>query len=85
MHGLAWLPDAPNVEQILASSDDIEREALIEHVDRIVSTTNPAILPDRSNADDAPLSKTNPHICNLPYAEVEDFDQDLADLIATCQ
>ena len=50
-----------------------------------MSTTNPAILPDGSNVDDAPLPKTNPHICNLPYAEVEDFDQDLADLIATCQ
>ena len=54
-------------------------------MDRIVTSTNPAILPDGSNADDAPLPRTNPHICNLPYAEVEDFNQDLACLITTCQ
>ena len=35
--------------------------------------------------DEAPPPKTNPHICNVPYSEVDDFDQDLADLIATCQ
>ena len=29
--------------------------------------------------------RPTPHICNRPYSEVEDFDQDLADLIATCQ
>ena len=88
VHGLAWLPDAPNVEQVLASSDadtDAAKEALIQHVDNIVSTTNPSLLLDGSNAEDAPPPKTNPHICNFPYAEVEDFDQDLADLIATCQ
>ena len=89
MHGLAWLPDAPDVEHILASSDanltDAAKEALIQHVDRIVSTRNLAVLPDGSNSDDAPLPKTNPHICSQPYVEVEDFDQDLADLVATCQ
>ena len=88
VHGLAWLPDSPSVEQILASSNastDAAKEALIQHVDRIVSTTNPAILQYGSNADNAPLPKTNPHICNRPYAEVEDFDQDLADLVATYQ
>ena len=45
VHGLAWLPDAPNVEQVLASSatsTDAAKEALIQHVDRIVSTTNPS-------------------------------------------
>jgi len=85
VHGLAWLPDAPNVEQILDSSDANSHAALIQHVDRIVSTLNPAVLPDGSNIDQAPLPKTHPHICNKPYSEVEDFDQDLADLIATCQ
>ena len=88
VHGLAWLPDAPNVEHILASSDastEAAKEALIQHVDSIVSTTNPSVLLDGSNAEDAPPPKTNPHICNQPYAEVVGFDQDLADLIATCQ
>ena len=43
------------------------------------------ILPDGNNADDAPPPKTNPHICNQPYSEIEDFNQDLIDLIATFQ
>ena len=88
VHGLAWLPDAPDVKQALADSEEIStaaKEALLQYVDKIVSTTNPAVLPDGSNVDEAPPPKTNPHICNQPYSEVEDFDQDLADLIATCQ
>ena len=31
------------------------------------------------------LAKTNPHICSKPYSEIEDYHQDLSDLIATCQ
>ena len=90
VHGLAWLPDAPDVDQVLPSSDATStytsaREALVSYVDKVVSTINPAVLPDGSNIDDAPPPKTNPHICNVPYSEVEDFDRDLADLIATCQ
>ena len=50
-----------------------------------MTTLNPAILPNGSNADDAPTPKTNPHICNKPYDRIEDFNQDLADLVATCQ
>ena len=52
---------------------------------KVVSTINPAVLQDGSNVDEAPPPKTNPHICNRSYLEVEDFDLDLADLIATCQ
>ena len=86
VHGLAWVPNAPDVEQILTSTDiTATKEALIEYVNKIISTTNPAVLPDGSNIDEVPAPKTDPHICNLPYMEVEDFDQDLADLIATCQ
>lgn len=88
VHGLDWLPDTPDVEETLASSedgDDTAKEELIRHVDSIVTTLNPAILPDGSNADDAPPPKTNPHICNKPYSEIEDFNQDLIDLTATCQ
>ena len=87
VHGLAWYPDAPDAEQVLASGDscDAAKEELVQYVNRIVTTVNPAILPDGSNADSAP-PKTDPHICNKPYAEVEDFQQDLSDLVAaTCQ
>ena len=88
VHGLAWFPDAPDVEQVLNNTDSNStsaRDALIQYVDKVVSTTNPAVQPDGGNVDEAPPPKTNPHICNLPYSEVENFDQDLSDLIATCQ
>ena len=87
VHGLAWFPDAPDVERVLASTDssDAAKQELLQYVDRIVTTVNPAILPDGSNADAAPPPKTDPHICNKPYSEVEDFQQDLTDLVATCQ
>ena len=88
VHGLACLPDAPDMNQVLATSEEYSaaaKKALIQYVDKIINTTNPAVLPDGSNIDEAPPPKTNPHICNLPYSEVEDFDRDLAVLIATCQ
>ena len=50
-----------------------------------MSSIIPAILHDGSNAADAPPPKTNPHICNQSYAEIEDFSQDVASLVATCQ
>ena len=43
------------------------------------------VVSDGSSKADTPVSKTNPHICNKPYSEVIDFDEDLSDLIATCQ
>ncbi len=60
-------------------------EEILSYVDGLISTTNPAIAGDVSDAESAPIPKTNPHVCNKPYAEVEDFSMDLVDLIATCQ
>ena len=68
-----------------AAANNTEKHELLEFVDRIVSTTNPAILADGSNVADAPLPKTNPHVCSKPYSEIVDYSQDLSDLIATCQ
>ena len=77
------------MEQLLASQDDSDVIAAVEkiksYVDGIVSTNNPAIAPDGSNPECAPLPKTRPHVSNKPYAEVEDINMDLVDLIATCQ
>lgn len=78
VHGVAWLPDASDVERVLASQE-------VNYVDKIITTTNPAVLPDGSNTDEAPPPKTHPHVCNKAYADVEDFQQDLSDLVATCQ
>ena len=89
VHGVAWLPDAPNVKDLTSEHEATvaaAKESIIQYVDRLVSTVNPAIAADGSDADQAPLPKTKPqHICNKAYAEVKDYDQDLKDLIATCQ
>ena len=85
MHCLAWLLTTADVEQLLLCPDssDVTREEILPHVDSIVTTYNPAFLPDGSNVNDA--NKTNPHVCNQVYTDVKDYNQDLVDLVATCQ
>ena len=79
IHGLAWLPNAPDVQQILSlpGIQNTNKEDLIKFIDGLISTCNPAVLPDGSNLNNAPPPKVNPHICSLPYLEVEDHQQDL--------
>ena len=87
VHGLAWLPDAPEVEQLFTDPGTAEenRQQAIAFIDSVISTTNPALLDDGSNLAEAPLPQTHPHICNKAYADVNDHQQDLTQLIATCQ
>ena len=88
VHGLAWFPDAPDVEQLLRLQGDaahVAQDEITQFVDRLLTTINPAVLPDGSNAESAPPPQTHPHICNQAYTEVTDFNQDLAALVATCQ
>ena len=85
VHGVIWLQDAPDAQNILSTDDPAGQEELIEYIDRTVSTTNPAVLQDGTNVCDAPPPKLDPHICNQSYLQVEDYQQDLNDLIATCQ
>ena len=88
VHGLAWLPNAPDVENLLSSSPEVvesTKQKIIEYDDKIISTINPAVPPDCSNVSDAPPAKVELHICNKLYSAVTDFDEDLSDLIATCQ
>ena len=88
VHGLACFPGAPDVQQLLGSPGDCAvsaQKAIIQYMDRIVSTINPVVLPDGTNADTATPPRTNPYICNQSYSEITDFSQNLADLIAACQ
>ena len=85
VHGLAWLPGTPDVEPLCEVSDDSLKEDIVKHADHLVSTINSAVLPDGSNISDAPAPKTDPHICNKVYGDIQDFAEDLADLVATCQ
>ena len=73
VHGLAWLPDAPNVEQLLSSPDSIPdamKEEITKYADSLVSTINPTVLPDGSNIGDAPSPKTDPHICSASMLKI---------------
>ena len=49
MHGMAWFPDAPDVQKLLtphADFDPIEAaEEIISYDDRVVSTMNPDNAP----------------------------------------
>ena len=87
VHGLAWLANAPDVAKIvsLTNASAAQHDEIITFVDKLVSTTNPAINPDGSNMDDLPPPSTMPHVCNKPYSDVVDIQQDLVHLISTCQ
>ena len=85
VHGLAWLTNAPNVEEIMQSSNNTRKEELITFIDSLVSTTNPAVLSDGSNLENIPVPVVNPHVCARLYSQIEDYQQDLIELIATCQ
>ena len=86
IHGLAWLPDAPDVQRMLAPGASVaDRQQVTRFIDSIVSTTNPGFLPDGSNAADALPPQTNPHVCNKRFVDVIDYEEDLRKLIATSQ
>ena len=48
VHGVAWLPNAPDAEPIMESPDDhaAARDELLCHVDQVVCTVHPAVLPE---------------------------------------
>ena len=73
------------MEQLLDDPSDTVKEDIIRHADQLVSTINPAVLPDGSNIADAPVPKVDSHVCNRAYGDVQDLNKDLADLVATCQ
>lgn len=87
VHGLAWLQSAPDIEGAFTSGPVTPeiKQKFITYIDSIVCTMNPAILPDGSDASQAPAAQTNPHVCNKAFADVVDYDLDLSQLIATCQ
>ena len=85
VHRLAWLHGALDVEQLLSSPDNVPdamKEEITKYADSLVSTINPA---DGSNIDDAPTPKTDPHVCNQAYRDVQDLEEDFDNLVAACQ
>ena len=73
MHGLAWLPGTPDVEQFLHDDNDSLKEIIIQQADQLLSTVNPAVHTDGSNVADALPPKIDPHIWNKVYGDVNDL------------
>lgn len=65
------------------STNNTLEEEILRHADLLLSTINPAVLPDGSNIIDARAPKVDPHICNKAYGDIHDFNNDLADLVAS--
>lgn len=87
VHGIAWLPDAPDIRQVLTTADlsDALKEDLIQYADKTITTLNPALPNPVHDESVYPLPMINPHVRNKSYLDVEDYQQDLRDLVATCQ
>ena len=85
VHEIVWLQDAPNIENIMETSILTSQQLLIQYIDRTVSTTNPSVSHDSSNISEAQPPQLTPDVCNQPYLQVEDYQQELNDLIAACQ
>ena len=88
VHGLAWLPNAPDVEKLHTAKDTPALLDVIEqitsYVDNLVTTMNPGIPAGGNNIQDAvPQEKTKPHVFNKSYSEIEDFNMDLVNFVAT--
>ena len=64
VHGLAWLPNAPHIEQAFASgnADTVTTNNIIQYIDSVVTTSNHAMQPDSLDPSCPP--QTNPHVCN---------------------
>ena len=80
VHGLAWLQGAPDIEGAFTSgpmSSEIKQK-FITYIDSVVSTMNPAILLDGSDASQALTAHTNPHVCNKAFADVVDYELNLS-------
>ena len=65
VHGLAWLPNAPDAEKLLSCDESSQFLDVVEHVisyaDQIMSTMNPGIPADGYNMQNAvPLPKKKP-------------------------
>ena len=85
VHGLAWLPDAPDVQRWHQGHQWQTGSKLLTLLIQLFQLLIPVFSPDGSNAADALPPQTNPHVCNKRFVDVIDYEEDLRKLIATCQ
>ncbi|KAJ1518827.1 hypothetical protein ONE63_011559 [Megalurothrips usitatus] len=74
IHGVLWLKDAPNVDDLAQCSDE-EILKVLSYFDRYISTTHPDI--------NCPASPVHP--CQKKLSEVLDIKRDLAELLNRVQ
>lgn len=70
------------MQELGDGADQTLKNDINSHADQWVSTINLSVLDGRNLAN-SPASKVDPH--NKAYADVEDLDKDIVDLVATCQ
>ena len=76
VHGLAWLPDAPDAQQA-------DPQTIKNYWNQYVSSWNPAMQP----VDDPEhfFWHVQQHPCNVPYANIQNLPRDLQDLVNLVQ
>ena len=72
VHGVAWLQNAPQAEQLLSADNDLKLldavEQITSYVDSLVSTMNPGIPAHSNNIVHAvPIPKIKEHVCNRKF------------------
>ncbi|KAK3923470.1 Ornithine aminotransferase [Frankliniella fusca] len=74
IHGIFWFDGAPDVTQLETATPE-QLEEVIDYFSTLVDACNPKI-----NADEP-----NTHPCRMTYSEIEDFEEDLGQLLHKVQ
>ena len=77
VHGLVWLKDAPSIEQGVIQEAPVQREIEAMWTQLIQQVVKMVVMHQM------PPPQVDRHVCNKPCASVEDFEQDIKELIAT--
>ena len=77
VHGLAWLPDTPDVQQLGNDCSDTLKEEIIKHADSLVSTLLSFLMVAIFLMHQL-RRLILPHVCSISYQDIQDIDQDLA-------
>ena len=87
VHGLAWLPNAPDVENLLSSSPDLVESTKEKSLSMLTKSSLPSILLSFLMAAMSVMLHQQRLTCVsvTSFSQVTDFEEDLTDLIATCQ
>jgi len=74
VHGIFWFEGAPDVSD-LESATPQKLEEVVDYFSKLVDACNPKI----------DTGEPNTHPCRTTYSEIEDFEEDLAQLLHKVQ